>query len=155
MAQHIADGKELRLVVLDDAAVRYDVYLTVGEGVESVDSLVGTHAGCQMKLYLHLACRHVLHLAYLQLAFLHRLRDTLLQGAGCLGERYLADDKCLIVELFYFCTYLQRASSLPVIIFRHVDTAAGREVRVEMELLTLEVLYCRVANLIDIVWKDT
>ena len=41
VAQHVADGKEARFVVLNDAAVGRQVYLAVGEGVERVDGLVG------------------------------------------------------------------------------------------------------------------
>ena len=41
MAEHVADSEELRLVVLDDAAVGRDVHLAVGEGIEGVERLVG------------------------------------------------------------------------------------------------------------------
>ena len=40
VAQYVADGEELRLVVADDAAVGRDVDLAVGEGIEGVDGLV-------------------------------------------------------------------------------------------------------------------
>ena len=41
MAEHVADSEELRLVVLDDAAVGRDVHLAVGEGIKGVERLVG------------------------------------------------------------------------------------------------------------------
>ena len=40
MAQHIADGEELRFIVFDDTAVRRDAHLAVGEGIEGVDGFV-------------------------------------------------------------------------------------------------------------------
>ena len=40
VAQHVADGEELWLVVLDDATVGRDVDLAVGKGIEGVDGLV-------------------------------------------------------------------------------------------------------------------
>ena len=40
VAEHVADGEELRLVVLDHAAVGRDADLAVGEGIEGVDGLV-------------------------------------------------------------------------------------------------------------------
>ena len=40
VTQHIADSQELRLIVLDHAAVGRDTDLTIGEGIEGVDGLV-------------------------------------------------------------------------------------------------------------------
>ena len=40
VAQHVADGEELRFVVLDDATVGRDVDFAVGEGVECIERLV-------------------------------------------------------------------------------------------------------------------
>ena len=40
VAQHIADSQELRLVVLDHAAVGRDANLAISKGIEGVDGLV-------------------------------------------------------------------------------------------------------------------
>ena len=150
MAQHVAHGEEARLVILDDAAVGRDINLAVGEGIEGIDGLVGRCAGCELYLNLHVTGRHVDDAAGLDLPFFDGLGDGVLQGSGRFGEGHLADDECLVVELVDLGTDAHHAAALPVVVFAHVDGAAGGEVGVEMEFLAFEVVDGGVAELVEV-----
>lgn len=53
MSEHIAHGEELRLVVLDDAAVGRYVDFAVAESIEGIHRLVRRSAWCQMHEDFH------------------------------------------------------------------------------------------------------
>ncbi len=57
VAEHIADGEELRLVVLDDAAVGRDVDFAITEGIEGIHRLVGGSAWSEVYENLHVGRR--------------------------------------------------------------------------------------------------
>ena len=154
VAQHVAHGEELRLVVGDDAAVGRDVDLAVGEGVEGVKGLVGRDAGSEMHLYLHLGGGVVVHLARLDLAFLYGLEDGLDERGGGLAVWYLADDEGLVVELLYLRPHLEHSAALAVVIAADVDAASRGEVGIELEGLAVEIGYGGVAELAEVVGKD-
>ena len=46
--KQIADGSEDRFTILDYAAVRRDIHLTIREGIEGVDRFVGRRTRCQL-----------------------------------------------------------------------------------------------------------
>ena len=48
VCQHVVYAEECRFVVADYAAVRRDVHLAVGEGIECVDRLVARCSGNEM-----------------------------------------------------------------------------------------------------------
>ena len=154
VAQHVADGEELRLVVLDDAAVGRYVDFAVREGIQRVQRLVRRHAGRQLHLYLHLGSRQVLHVACLDLALVDSFQyrvDNRLRG---LRERYLADDQRLRVQLLYLGTHLQHAATLSVVVFRHVDGTSRGEVGIQVELLAVQVADGSVAQFHEVVGQD-
>ena len=82
VAQHIADGKETWLVVLDNAAVWRYVYLAVGECVQGIYCLVRRHSRSQMYLNLHFGSRIVVHFLSLNLAFVYCLKYRVDKGSG-------------------------------------------------------------------------
>ena len=154
VAQHVAHGEELRLVVLNHAAVGRDVHLAVGKRVERVDGLVRRHAGSQVHLNLHLGRCQVGHVARLDLAFLNSFGDALNQGVDGLREGNLANDKRLLVLFLNLRTHLQHTAALSVVIFRHVDAAARQEVGVQLERLSVQVFDGGVAQLIEVVRQN-
>ena len=106
MAQHVADGEELRFVVLYHTAVGRDIHLAVGEGIEGVECLVGRHSRGEVHLYLDLGGSVVIHLARLYLTLLDGLEDRVDESGGGLAERYLAYDEGLVVEFLYLRPHL-------------------------------------------------
>ena len=78
VSQYVADGEELRFVVLDDAAVGRDVDFAVGEGIKGIDGLVAGNTGSQMYLYLDAGSSKVLYLSGLDFTFLNSLYDGVL-----------------------------------------------------------------------------
>ena len=128
MAQHIAHSEETRLVVLDNAAVGRDVYLAIGEGVEGINGLVARHSRRKVNLYLHLGSSIVIHFLCLNLALVDGFEDGV-DKRGCgLGERNLAYDDSLGVELLYLCTHLNHSATLTVVVACHINRATRGEV---------------------------
>ena len=106
MAQHVADGEKLRFVVLYHTAVGRDIHLTVGEGIEGIESLVGRHSRGEVYLYLDLCSSVVIYLTCLYLTFLDGLEDRVDESGGGLAERNLAYDEGLVVEFLYLSPHL-------------------------------------------------
>ena len=154
MDEHVAHGEELRLLVLDDAAVGRDVDFAVGEGIESVDGLVARYARCQMHLNLHLCRCQVGDVASLDLALLDGLGDALDERRYRLGVGQFANHQRLLVQFFYLRTHLHHAATLSVVVFRHVDRAARLEVRIQVELLTMQIADGRVADFAEVVGQN-
>ena len=124
LAQHIADSQELRHTFVDDAAVRRDGHLTIGEGIECVNLFVAAHSRHQMNQYLHLRSRVILNLTCFNLTLIHRLRDGLDKRFSSLAVRNLTDDEGLIVEFLNLGTNLHDTSTLSVVILRNIDGTA-------------------------------
>ena len=123
MAQQIAHGEELRLVVHDDAAVGRDVYLAVGEGIEGIDGLVAAHARCQMELYLYVAGCQVVNAAHLYLSFRDGFEDGLLETVGSLAVGHFPDDERLGIKFLNARPDLYLSASLSVVVSAYIDGA--------------------------------
>ena len=93
-------------------------------------------------------------MAGLDFPLFYSLEDGVDDGLGGLREGNLADDERLRIELLDFCAHLQHAASLSVVVFRDVDAAARGEVRVEVELLAVQIGNGRVADLDEVVGQD-
>ncbi len=65
-----------------------------------------------------------------------------------------SDGECLVVDLLDLGAYPHRASALSVVVARHIYGASCGEVRVQRELLTLEVGYRRIDYLVEIMGKN-
>ena len=154
VAQHVADCQELRLVVLNDTAVGRDIDFAVGEGVESIESLVARNARSQLDLYLYFGSCQVLHMTSLDLALLDSFKNTVNYRFCGLGERYLADDERLGIELFYLGTHLQYTTTLSIVILADIDTATCGEVGVEVELLAMQITDGGITNLAEVMRQN-
>ena len=152
--EHVADGEELRFLVLDDAAVWRDVYLAVGEGIECVDGLVARYAGHEVDQYLHLCRCEVVDVSRLYLAFFNGFLDALYETFHGLREWQVANDERLLVNLLDLGTHLEHTAALAVVIFRHVDESSGLEVGVQVELLSVQIADGGVAELAEVVGQD-
>ncbi len=133
MSEHIAHGEELRLVVLDDAAVGRYVDFAVAEGIEGIHRLVRRSAWSQMHEDFHVGRCDIIYLSGLDLSLSTALVMEFDEASGGFAVWYLADDECLVVELVYLGSYLQYASSLTVVVFAYVDGASCREIRIELK----------------------
>ena len=154
VAQHVADGGKLRLVVLYHAAVWRQAYLAVGEGIERIDCLVWRNARSKMYLYLHLRSRQVFHLASLYLSFFYCLCDRVDEAFRRFRERQFPDDKCLAVEFFYLSPHFQLSATLAVVISRHVDAAARWEVGIQHERLAAQAACSCIAQFAEVVRQN-
>ena len=103
-----------------------------------------------MHLYLHLGCRVVINLPGLDLAFFDGLEYGVDECGRGLAEWYLAYDECLVVEFFYLCPDLQRASPLSVVILAHVDASSRGEVGIELEWHVVQIGNGCVAQLAEV-----
>ena len=82
-------------------------------------------------------------------------KRTGLAGGTCgLAIGYLSDGKGLAVTLLDFCAYTNHTTTLTVIILAHIDTAARREVGIEMELLAMEIRDGSIADFSQVVRKN-
>ena len=152
-AQHVAHGQELRFLVVDDAAVWRDVDFAVGEGIERVDGLVRRHARRQMHLDFHVGSRVVIDFLGLDFSLFDGFQNRLDERDRGLGIGNFADDERFLVEFLDFCTHFQHAAALSVVVFRHVDAAARREVGEKLEILAAQVAHGSVAQLVEVVRK--
>ena len=80
MAQHIANGQEVRLVILNHAAVGRDVDLAIGEGIKRINRLIRRDTRCQVHQDLYLLRRVVVHLLDFDLTLVVGLQDALDHG---------------------------------------------------------------------------
>ena len=154
VSQHLADGHESRLVVLDHAAIHVHALLAVGEGVERVDRLVRRYARGQMDQDLHLARRVVVHLADLDFPLLVGLDDGVDQGARRVAIGDFGDGQRAVVHLRDPRPDLHHAAAVAVVVLRHVHQAARLKVGVEREFLAAQTGHGGVDQLVEIVRQD-
>ena len=159
-AQHLADGEEAGLAVVDDAAVGRDADLAVGAGIECVDGLVGADTGLQVDEDLHAGGRHVLDLADFDFPLLGSFQDAVDELAGLLrrprrlAKGQLGNGQGLAVALLDLGAHAHHAAALPVVVFRDIDAAARGEVGVELEGFVVEVGDGGLTQLIEVVGQD-
>ena len=144
----------MRLLLPDDAGVRRDRHLAVGEGVKRVDGLVGRLVGRDLNDDLHLVGRIVVDLADLDLALFVGLDDRLLDRLG--GRRIgdLGDGQRALVDLRNAGADLHGAAAQTVVVAAHVGHAARREVGPELELASLEMGDAGVDELHEVVGQN-
>ena len=154
MAQHVVHCQEHGFVVLYHATVGADVHLAVTEGIEGVYGLVRRHAQSEMHLYLDLGSRIVVHLAHLEFAFLYGTENGVNQRSGGLAEWYFTDNEGLAVQFLYLGSHLERASSLPFVVFAHIDGTSCGEVGIEHKVFSFEIADGCIADFIEVVGKN-
>ena len=153
-AQQVAHAHEVRLVVVDDTAVGRDAHLAVGEGIEGIDGLVGRGTGYEVNQYLGMLGRIVVDLANLDFPLLLRFEYRLDERRGGLAVGYLDDGEGAVVELLDFGTHLHAAAPLAVVVFGHVDEAAGLEIGIEVKLFAPQIGHSRFQNFVEIVGQN-
>ena len=153
-AQDLRNPEEVRLLVPDDARVRGDRHLAVGEGVERVDGLVRRLVGRDLNDDFDLVGRIVVDLSDLDLALVVGLDDRILDRLGGRGIGNLGDGKRPFVDLRNLRPHLHRAAAKAVVIAAHVGHAARREIGVKLEITSLEVRNGGVDQLHEVVGQD-
>ena len=136
--QHLAHGEEVRLLVVDDAAVWRDGDLAVGEGIKRIDGLVARNARHQMDDNLGMVAGEVVETLDLDLALFDGLSYRLNERIGGFAKRHIGDAQRLLVDLVDAATHLDDAATSTVVIFRNIDEATCREVGIEFERFAFE-----------------
>ena len=107
-----------------------------------------------MHLYLDLGGGVVIHLARLYLTLLDGFQNRI-DECGCgLAERNLTYYERLVVEFLNPCPHLKTASTLSVVVFTHVYTAARGEVGVKLEGAVVQIGYGCITNLAEVMRQD-
>ena len=159
-AQHIADRKETRLLLVNHTTVGRDADFAVGTGIEGIYGLVAAGSRRQVNQNLCLVSRQILHVTYLYLALLVGFQDTLYEGAGLAGRscslsvRNLRNGQCLVVALLYLGTNAYHAAALTVVVTRDVYAAACGEIGIQVELLVMQILDGCIADLVQVVGQN-
>ena len=134
MAQNFRCGHKDRLVVDNDARLRREADLAAREGIERIDHLVGRHALRQVDHYFDLGGRIVVHFLDLDFALLVGLQNAVNQYVGGDGVGQFGDDDALaLLVVVHLGADAQAAALSGVVVARHVDEAAGREVGINLE----------------------
>ncbi len=108
-----------------------------------------------MHLYLHLLCRNIIHLTNLYLAPLISFKDGINHARRGSPVRNIPNNQRAVIKLFNGSPHFHRSSPFPVIIPFNINVPSRLEVRIKRKLLLLEVGNCRIADLVEIVGKDT
>ena len=153
LAQYVAHVEEVRLSLVDDAAVGRDAYLAVGKGIQGIDGLVARCTWGQVYQYLYVARCQVFHLAYLDFPLLAGLHDGVAYSGHRLAIRNLFHGQGLVVYLFNAGTHAHGAAPLAVVVLADVDAASRLEVGIEAELFVVQVLDSCFAQLVEVVWQ--
>ena len=124
----MADGEEVRFLVVNDAAVGRDAHFAVRKCIKGIDCLIGRGARCQVDQNLDVGRRIVVYLAYFYLSFIDSFQDGVDDGRGGLTIRNLRDGECLVVQLVDLGAYFYRSAAFSVIVFGYVDGTACLEV---------------------------
>ena len=154
IAQHVGNREEAGLVVLDDTAVGRNVNLAVAKCVECINGFVRRNARGEVHLYLHFGCRIVVYAFSLYLPLVHRFKNRFDKRGGVLAERYLADNKCLVVQFLNLGAHLDRTAPLSVVISAGINRTARGEVGIQPKRFAFKIMYGRLAQLAHVVRKD-
>ena len=152
--EDVVHREELRLVILDDAGVRVEGRLAVGEGVQGVDGLVGRDVVGKVQDDLHLLGGHVIDFLDLDLAFVLGLDDRIDEHMGGLAEGKLGDGDGVLVHLLDPGPHLDLAAPLPLVVFGTVGDAAGGEVGIDLVGFPLENGDGGVEQFVEVVGED-
>ena len=152
--EDVLDRQELRLVVYDDAGVRRDVALAVGEGVQGVDGLVRRNVVGQVDEDLHLVRRHVLDLLDLDLPLVLRFQDGVDQHVRRLPVGHLGDCDRVLVDLLDAGADLYAPAPGSVLVGGAVGEAAGGEIRVDGEVFPTQDVDGGVEQFVEVVRED-
>ena len=154
VAQDIAHGKELRFVVADDDAVGGDAHLAVRESVERINGFVRRSARREVYENLDLRCRIVVHFSDFYFPLLVGAEDGVDNATRGCAKGNFADNEGFIVELRDGGAHLHRTATQAVLVVAHINATTRQEVGEELEVLAVEVLDSRLANLAKVVGQD-
>ena len=124
----MADGEEVRFLVVNDAAVGRDAHLAVRKCIKSIDCLIGRGARCQVDQNLDVGRRIVVYLAYFYLSFIDSFQDGVDDRSRGSAIRDFGDGQRLVVYFIDLRPYLDCSTAFAVVVFRYVDRTSGLEV---------------------------
>ena len=124
----MADGEEVRFLVVNDAAVGRDAHLAVRKRIKSIDCLIGRGARCQVDQNLDVGRRIVVYLAYFYLSFIDSFQDGVDDRSRGSAIRDFGDSQRLVVYFIDLRPYLDCSTAFAVVVFRYVNRTSGLEV---------------------------
>ena len=152
--EDVLHAEELRLVILYDTGIWSDCSLTIRERVECVDGLVRRNVVRKMDDEVCSRRGHILYLLDLYLALVFSLQDGIHESMSRLSIRYLLDGESVLVDFLYLGPDFHRTATLPFHVFRAVCETSGREVRQQLERLTLEISYRSVYQFVEVMREN-
>ena len=116
LAEHRAYREEMRLLVLDDAAVGRDVHFAIRKGIKGVQRLVRRGSGGEVYQYFHLVGGIVVYLAHLDFPFFYGFQYRVDERRCGFPVGNFADAECLVVYFRYLGTYAHHSAPLAVVV---------------------------------------
>lgn len=113
----MADGEEVRFLVVNDAAVGRDAHLAVRKCIKSIDCLIGRGARCQVDQNLDVGCRIVVYLAYFYLSFIDSFQDGVDDRSRGSAIRDFGDTSVLLSTLLILDRILTAPPRSPSLYF--------------------------------------
>ena len=154
LPEYIANGEEMRLLLVDDTTVGRDAHLAIREGVECIQCLVRRYARGEMDEDFYLFGSQILYLANLDFPLFAGFHDGVAHRWDGLPERNFGDGKRLVVYFIDFGTNLHHTTTFAVVVLRHVDGTACLEIGIELELLLAQIGDGGIAKLVEVVRKN-
>ena len=152
--QDFTDAKECRLVILNHAGRRRNRHLTVGEDIELLNDLFGIGALRQLDQDLDLVRSIVIDMPDPGPALCVCCEDGLDQRGRCRAVGNLGHGEKVLAALLDARPDLNPAAAHAIVVFRKIGDAAGGKVRDDPERLSLEMIDCRTAEVVEVVRED-
>ena len=150
MSEYIAHGEELWFVVLYDAAVGRNVDFAIAEGIECIHRLIRRSTRSKMYEDFYIRRCDVFYLTSLDFSLFYCLGNAFDEAYRGFAVWYFADDERLVVEFVNLGSYLQNTTSLPIVVFAYVDGTTSREIGVDTERFSLEIVDGCIAKVVEV-----
>ena len=142
------------MLVDDDAGIGRDGDLTICEGIERVNGLVGRNARIQVNHDFALFGGVVVDFLNLDFAFIVALHDALNETSRSRSVGYLTDYKCFLILLTDSCTNTNLTATQTIIVVSHVHHATRRDIGIERKRLVFQICYRSVNQFVEIVGQE-
>ena len=139
VAQDVANTHKDGLIIQNDTGIWRDRDLTVGEGIQRIDSLIRRLVLSNLNYNLNLLGRIIIDLLNLYLTLVVSLDNRLLDRLRRCGEWNLRNGKRALVNLRDARTNTDRASAKAIVIVRGIHNTSGLEVGQQHKLLATKV----------------
>ena len=105
-----------------------------------------------MNQYLYVSGSKVFYFLYLDFPLFACFDDRIADTGYRFSVRYLSDNECFVIHLFYFGSYPYGSATFAVIVFRYIDIAACLKIGIESEFFLMQVFYGCIAKFVEVMW---